>query len=211
MLTSLSIRNVVLIEALDLEFGAGLGVLTGETGAGKSILLDSLGLALGARADSGLVRQGEERASVTATFLEPRSGHPLRAVLAENGIDIEPGEPLIIRRTLRVDGGSRAFINDQACSAALLREIGAYLVEIHGQHDDRGLLNPRGHRALLDAFGKCDTAAVASAHGAWRTAAAALAESREEVRSEEHTSELQSLMRISYAVFCLQKKTPPAS
>src|SRR3546814_9824522 len=84
------------------------------------------------------------------------------------------------------DLGSRAFINDQACSAALLREIGAYLVEIHGQHDDRGLLNPRGHRALLDAFGKCDTAAVA--------------------RSEEHTSELQSLMRISYAVFCLKKK-----
>src|SRR3546814_4530710 len=124
MLTSLSIRNVVLIEALDLEFGAGLGVLTGETGAGKSILLDSLGLALGARADSGLVRQGEERASVTATFLEPRSGHPLRAVLAENGIDIEPGEPLIIRRPLQVDGGSRAFINDQACSAALLRALG---------------------------------------------------------------------------------------
>src|SRR3546814_4390112 len=104
--------------------------------------------------------RSEERASVTATFLEPRSGHPLRAVLAENGIDIEPGEPLIIRRTLRVDGGSRALINDQACSAALLREIGAYLVEIHGQHD----------------------------------------------RSEEHTSELQSLMRISYAVFCLKKK-----
>src|SRR3546814_1853686 len=99
MLTSLSLRNVVLIEALDLEFGAGLGVLTGETGAGKSILLDSLGLALGARDDSGLVRQGEERASVTATFLEPRSGHPLRAGLAENGIDIEPGEPLIIRRS----------------------------------------------------------------------------------------------------------------
>src|SRR3546814_9566222 len=86
-------------------------------------------------------------------------------------------------RTLRVDGGSRAFINDQACSAALLREIGAYLVEIHGQHDDRGLLNPRGHRALLDAFGKCDTAAVASVHGAWRTAAAALAEAREEVEN----------------------------
>src|SRR3546814_1618849 len=112
MLTSRSIRNVVLIKALDLVFGAGWGVLAGETGAGKSILRDSLGLALGARADSGLVRQGEERASVTATFLEPRSGHPLRAVLAENGIDIEPGEPLIIRRTLRVDGGSRAFINE---------------------------------------------------------------------------------------------------
>src|SRR3546814_17067652 len=97
--------------------------------------------------------RSEERASVTATFLEPRSGHPLRAVLAENGIDIEPGETLIIRRTLRVDGGSRAFINDQACSAALLREIGAYLVEISGQHDDRGLLNPPGPRALTDAYG----------------------------------------------------------
>lgn len=183
MLTGLSIRNVVLIEALDLEFGAGLGVLTGETGAGKSILLDSLGLALGARADTGLVRQGEERASVTATFAEPAADHPLRAALAENGIDLEPGEPLIIRRTLRADGGSRAFVNDQPCSAGLLREMGAYLVEIHGQHDDRGLLNPRGHRALLDMFGKCDTAGVAVAHEAWRAADAALARLREEVEN----------------------------
>jgi DNA repair protein RecN (Recombination protein N) len=183
MLTSLSIRNVVLIEALDLEFGQGLGVLTGETGAGKSILLDSLGLALGARADTGLVRQGEERASVSASFAEPRNGHPLREVLADNGIELEPGEPLIIRRTLRADGGSRAFVNDQPCSAALLREIGAFLVEIHGQHDDRGLLNPRGHRALLDAFGRCDAVGVAAAHEAWRAAQAALAQAREEVEN----------------------------
>ncbi len=183
MLTSLSIRNVVLIEALDLEFGPGLGVLTGETGAGKSILLDSLGLALGARADTGLVRQGEERASVSASFAEPRDGHPLREVLADNGIELEPGDPLIIRRTLRADGGSRAFVNDQPCSAALLREIGAFLVEIHGQHDDRGLLNPRGHRALLDAFGRCDAAGVAAAHEAWRAAQAALAQAREEVEN----------------------------
>ena len=183
MLTALSIRNVVLIEALDLEFGPGLGVLTGETGAGKSILLDSLGLALGARADTGLVRQGEERASVTATFAEPDASHALRRILAENGIELEPGEPLIIRRTLRADGGSRGFINDQPCSAGLLREIGGSLIEIHGQHDDRGLLNPRGHRALLDAFGKCDSGAVAAAHEAWRTAEASLAKAREEVEN----------------------------
>ena len=183
MLTALSIRNVVLIEALDLEFGPGLGVLTGETGAGKSILLDSLGLALGARADTGLVRQGEERASVTATFAEPDAGHPLRSILAENGIELEPDEPLIIRRTLRADGGSRGFINDQPCSAGLLREIGGCLIEIHGQHDDRGLLNPRGHRALLDAFGRCDSGAVAAAHEVWRTAEAALTKAREEVEN----------------------------
>lgn len=183
MLTALSIRNIILIEALDLEFGPGLGVLTGETGAGKSILLDSLGLALGARADTGLVRQGEERASVTATFSEPPSGHAIREVLADNGIELESGEALIIRRTLRADGGSRAFVNDQPCSAALLREIGCQLVEIHGQHDDRGLLNPRGHRALLDAFGKCDTAVVAAAHESWRVAEAALARAREEVEN----------------------------
>jgi DNA repair protein RecN (Recombination protein N) len=181
MLTTLSIRNVVLIEALDLEFGPGLGVLTGETGAGKSILLDSLGLALGQRADSGLVRQGEPQASVSATFHEPAAEHPARAVLADNDIDLEPGEPLIIRRTLKADGGSRAFINDQACSAALLREIGAMLVEIHGQHDDRGLLNPRGHRALLDAFGRCDAGSVATAHAAWRAAEVGLAQARAEV------------------------------
>lgn len=178
MLTALAIRNVVLIEALDLEFGAGLSVLTGETGAGKSILLDSLGLALGARADSGLVRAGETQASVTATFDAPAIGHPLALLLAENGIEIERGEPLIIRRTLRVDGGSRAFLNDQPCSAALLREVGVSLVEIHGQHDDRGLLNARGHRALLDTYGRCDTASVTKAYADWRSSAAKLADAR---------------------------------
>ncbi len=182
MLTNLSIRNVVLIEALDLEFGVGLGVLTGETGAGKSILLDSLGLALGARADSGLVRHGEAQASVSATF-EIAAGHRAAMLLVENDLAMEPGEPLIIRRTLKVDGGSRAFINDQACSAALLREVGGALVEIHGQHDDRGLLNPRGHRALLDAYGRCDASAVASAHAAWRAAESLLADSRSAVDS----------------------------
>lgn len=183
LLTSLAIRNVVLIEALDLEFGAGLCVLTGETGAGKSILLDSLGLALGSRADSGLVRSGEAQASVIATFDPPAADHRAAALLADNGIAIEPGEPLLIRRQVKADGGSRAFVNDQPCSAALLRDLGASLVEIHGQHDDRGLLNPRGHRALLDSYGCCDAAAVANAHAAWRSAAAALADARTQVEN----------------------------
>lgn len=178
MLISLAIRNVVLIEALDLEFGVGLSVLTGETGAGKSILLDSLGLALGARADSGLVRNGEAQASVIATFEPPAAATRVALLLADNGIEIELGEPLLIRRLVKADGGSRAFVNDQPCSAALLRELGGSLVEIHGQHDDRGLLNPRGHRALLDSYGRCDAGAVASAHAGWRAAAKALAEAR---------------------------------
>ncbi len=137
-----------------------------ETGAGKSILLDALGLALGDRADSGLVRAGSDQASVVATFDPPPPGSALADLLAENDIATEPGEPFLVRRTLKADGGSRAFLNDQPCSAALLREVGGSLVEIHGQHDERGLLNPRGHRALLDAFGGLDTGAVASAHAA---------------------------------------------
>lgn len=176
MLTGLSIRDVVLIEALDLEFDAGLGVLTGETGAGKSILLDALGLALGARADSGLVRSGAEKAQVTASFDAPAN---VVALLAENDISMESGEALMIRRSVRADGGSKAFINDQPCSAALLRDVGLHLVEIHGQHDDRGLLNPRGHRALLDAFGRCDTASVSGLFAAWQDAKAKLESARE--------------------------------
>lgn len=179
MLTGLNIRDVVLIEALDLDFRAGLGVLTGETGAGKSILLDSLGLALGMRADSGLVRQGAAQAVVTASF-ELADPAPVAALLAENGLDFDPSEPLLIRRIVKADGGSRAFVNDSPASAALLRELGAFLVEIHGQHDDRGLLNPRGHRALLDTFGRLDTDAVADAHRAFRAAEEELAAAREE-------------------------------
>jgi len=181
MLTSLAIRDVVLIEALELDFGAGLGVLTGETGAGKSILLDALGLALGARADSGLVRQGAAQAVVTASFDTPHDGGPIASLLAENALEIDPGEPLIIRRIVKADGGSRAFVNDQPASAGLLRELGQYLVEVHGQHDDRGLLNPRGHRALLDAFGRCRAGGVAQAHRAWRDAEDALAVARAEI------------------------------
>ena len=183
MLTALSIRDVVLSEALDLEFGAGLGVLTGETGAGKSILLDALGLALGARGDTGLVRDGAGQAVVTASFDAPAAGTPLALLIEENGLELEPGEPLIVRRMVKRDGGSRGFVNDQAASAALLRELGQHLVEVHGQHDDRGLLNPRGHRALLDAFARIDVRAATTAYRAWRDAEAALAEAEAEIES----------------------------
>src|SRR5690349_2816075 len=159
MLRQLVVNNIVLVERLELEFEPGLGVLTGETGAGKSILLDALGLALGARADTGLVRSGQEGASVSAE-LELEPGHPAHGVLADQGIAPEPGEALIIRRTVKSDGGSRAFVAGTSVPAGLLRDVGALAVEIHGQHDDRGLLNPEGHRALLDAFGKLDSAPV---------------------------------------------------
>jgi DNA repair protein RecN (Recombination protein N) len=182
MLTGLSIRDVVLIESLDLEFGAGLGVLTGETGAGKSILLDALGLALGARADSGLVRQGQGQAVVTVSFELP-PGHPALELLRDNGLEGGPGEPVVVRRIVRADGGSRALVNDQSASVALLRELGALLVEIHGQHDDRGLLNPRGHRALLDSFGRIDSARAEGAYRAWGEAEAALARAREDLET----------------------------
>ena len=161
MLKHLEVRDVVLVEQLALEFEPGLGVLTGETGAGKSILLDALGLALGARADSGLVRAGADAATVTAA-IHLAAGHPALTLLADQGIEPDPGEPLIIRRSLKSDGGSRAFLGGSAVPAALLREFGALAVEIHGQHDDRGLLNPKGHRDLLDAFGKIGTGPVRS-------------------------------------------------
>ena len=183
MLISLAIRDVVLIEALDLHFVAGLGVLTGETGAGKSILLDALGLALGGRGEAGLVRQGATQAVVTATFDTPALDGAIAALLAENGFDAEPGEPLMIRRIVKADGGSRAFVNDQPASAGLLREMAQHLVEIHGQHDDRGLLNARGHRALLDAFGRVDASPAAGAYKAWRAAEGALATAHATIES----------------------------
>ena len=171
VLTLLDIANVVLIEQLRLEFAGGLGVLTGETGAGKSILLDALGLALGARGDAGLVRAGADAARVTAEFAVP-SSHPARVLLAENDLDAGD-DAIIVRRQIRADGGSRAFVNDQPVSAALLRDLGATLVEIHGQSDDRGLLSAKGHRALLDAFGRIDAAPAGAAWEAWRAAEAA--------------------------------------
>ncbi len=177
MLQNLNIRNIVLIEALSLDFHDGLGVLTGETGAGKSILLDSLGLALGMRADSALVRNGCDKAQVIATFYPPKG--ILLEALKENDIECDAGEALIIRRSLKADGGSKAFINDQPCSAALLRNIGRYLVEIHGQHDDRGLLNPSGHRDLLDSYGRCNAVQVSLYYHAWQAAVQKLESARE--------------------------------
>ena len=203
MLTALSIRDVVLIEALDLEFDAGLGVLTGETGAGKSILLDALGLALGGRGETGLVRHGAAQASVTASFDRPDAA--IAALLEESGIAVDPGEPLIVRRIVKADGGSRAFINDQPASAALLREAGRALVEIHGQHDDRGLLAPVGHRILLDAFGRIDLNTVAKAWAELNAAEADLASARAEIEAaardrewlEHAVSELTTLAAVA--------------
>lgn len=185
MLSQLAVRNVVLIEALDLDFGRGLGVLTGETGAGKSILLDALGLVLGNRADSGLVRSGADKAGVTATFEFSALPPALAEALGDAGIEIEPGEPLIIRRQVKADGGSKAFVNDQSASVGLLRNLAPLLVELHGQHDDRGLVNPRGHRQLLDRFAHDDsgagTAKVARNWREWQRASQALEEAREAI------------------------------
>ena len=187
MLRQLSIRNVVLVEQLDLEFERGLGVLTGETGAGKSILLDALGLALGARADAGLVRSGEEQASVSAEIELP-AGHAVHALLAEQGIEVDPGEPLILRRVVKSDGGSRAFLG-ASVPAGLLREVGSLAVEIHGQHDDRGLLNAKGHRDLLDAFGGLQTREVEQAWSEVTRIEAELLEARAELAAAERDRE----------------------
>lgn len=171
MLVTLSIRDVVLIDRLDLSFQAGLGVLTGETGAGKSILLDSLGLALGARAESGLVRRGARQLSVTAEF-DLATDHPARALLAEQGIAGE-GDAVLLRRIVSADGRSRASINDQPASIGLLRKVGDLLVEVHGQFESHGLLDPDTHCGVLDAFAGLEApgAAVRSAWRGWREAA----------------------------------------
>ena len=179
MINALSIRDVVLIERLDLGFSAGLTVLTGETGAGKSILLDSLGLALGARAEQGLVRVGAEQASVTASFALP-PGHPALAMLTEQGVDVEEDE-LVVRRVVARDGRSRATVNEQPVSVALLRRVGSLLVEIQGQGDQMGLTDPAVHTVLLDAFGVEPKlqAAVRKAWSGLRDGLAALETARE--------------------------------
>ena len=182
MLRQLVIQDVVLIDRLAIEFEPGLGVLTGETGAGKSILLDALGLALGNRADVSLVRSGQAAASVSAEIELP-NGHAALGVLANQGITPEPGEPLIMRRSLKADGGSRAFAGAASLPASVLRDIATLVVEIHGQHDDRGLLNPRGHRALLDAFGGIDVSGIETAWAELQRIDAELAEARASVES----------------------------
>lgn len=174
MLTSLSIRDIVLIEKLDLSFAAGLTVLTGETGAGKSILLDSLGLATGARADRALVRQGQDKGMVSAAFTVAQD-HPAGHLLEDQGLDGGDGT-IILRRQITTDGRSRAWANDQPISQTLLAELGGLLVEVHGQHDDRGLLDSAGHRALLDAFGgyERELESVRTGYRAFRDAESAL-------------------------------------
>lgn len=173
MLRRLSIRNLVLIESLDLEFGPGLCVLTGETGAGKSILLDALGLTLGARSDAGLVRHGTKAASVTAEF-DVEGNSPAHALAAEAGLELD--DELVLRRVVSADGRGRGFVNDQPVSAALLRKIGESLVEIEGQTETGGLLNPACHIDMLDAFAglQVQVDAVAADYRTWRAAEAAL-------------------------------------
>jgi DNA repair protein RecN (Recombination protein N) len=200
MLISLAIRDVVLIERLDLSLGAGLTVLTGETGAGKSILLDSLGLALGQRAEAGMIRHGQSQASVVACFHLP-ADHPANALLTEQGIETE--DELVLRRLVQSDGRSRAFVNDEPVGVALLRRLGALLVEVQGQHDQVGLADDSTHGALLDAFAGLDSArnALAERFRAWRGAERALQQAQEAIaqaqRDEEwlrHTvDELKSL------------------
>ena len=177
MLARLSIRDIVLIERLDIEFGDGLAVLTGETGAGKSILLDAFALALGGRGDAGLVRHGAEQGQVTAVFDVPRD-HPATAILSANGLD-DTGE-MILRRVQFADGRTRAFVNDQTISVQTLKAVGSALVEIHGQHDERALVDPATHRRLLDAFAglEKDVGALEALWDARRTANAALEEHR---------------------------------
>ncbi len=169
MLHGLSIRNILLIESLDMEFGAGLNVLTGETGAGKSILLDALGFVLGWRGKADIVRAGADLGEVTASFDLPEN-HPARAVLEDAGLPCD--DSLILRRVNSRDGRKRAYVNDRACSGETLRRLSAHLVEIHGQHDDKGLLDPKSHRAMLDEYANVG-AELAALRGVWNDLAAA--------------------------------------
>jgi len=188
MLVTLSIRDIVLIDRLDLDFTAGMSVLTGETGAGKSILLDSLSLALGARGDADLVRHGEAQGQVTAVF-DVAGDHPVRAFLRENDVD-DDGD-VILRRIQTADGRTRAFVNDQPVSAGLLRQAGGLLVEIHGQHDDRALVDPESHRALIDVFGglTADVDAVGQAYSAFRTAEKAVADHEKRIETARNEAD----------------------
>jgi DNA repair protein RecN (Recombination protein N) len=192
MLIGLWIRDVVLIEALDLSIGPGLTALTGETGAGKSIILDALGLATGARAEAGLVRQGAPQAVVSAVFA-PAPDHQVWDLLEDKGLSYSRDEDLVLRRTLSADGRSRAFINDQATGVGVLKEVGDLLLEVHGQHETVGLLDSRRHRPLLDDFAglEAKVAEVGKLWGGWRAAReAAEALEAEIARSAAETEEL---------------------
>jgi DNA repair protein RecN (Recombination protein N) len=180
MLARLSIRDIVLIDRLDIDFGSGLAVLTGETGAGKSILLDAFALALGARGEAALVREGAEHGQVIAAF-EIGQDHPARRLIADNGLSSE--DELILRRVQFADGRTRAFVNDQPVSVQVLRALGAALVEIHGQHDERAFVEAATHRALLDAYGRIETDAadVADLWTQWRQREAAVQSHKAEV------------------------------
>jgi DNA repair protein RecN (Recombination protein N) len=181
MLRSLAIRDVVLIHRLQLDFTPGLCALTGETGAGKSILLDALGLALGNRADSGLLRRDAQQASVTAEFeLSPQ--HPARQVLAEHDVDLDDDQ-LVLRRVLGRDGRGRAYVNDQAVSVTLMRRLGDVLVEVQGQFEQRGLMDPSNHRGLLDAYGGLSARVheVGRRHQDWRAAQEAYETARQDL------------------------------
>ena len=192
MLARLSIRDIVLIDRLDIDFGTGLAALTGETGAGKSILLDAFALALGARGEAALVREGAEQGQVIAAF-ELAKSHPARRLLADNDLIADPAaeDELIVRRMQFADGRTRAFINDQPVSVQVLRALGSALVEIHGQHDDRAFVEAATHRALLDAFGGLEEAA-AEVRSLWeerRAREAAVASHRAEVKRARREAE----------------------
>ena len=192
MLLGLTIREIVLIDRLDLAFRPGLCVLTGETGAGKSILLDALGLALGRRADGGLVRDGAAEAAVTAEFAVGRN-HPAHVILREAGLDGD-SDTIVLRRLLRSDGRSRAFVNDEPASIGILRQLGDSLVEIQGQFEQRGLLDPANHRTMLDAFAELAGGAASLAR-AWHDWRAARMAEEEAVRLVAASREEEDLLR----------------
>jgi DNA repair protein RecN (Recombination protein N) len=204
MLIQLAIRDIVLIDKLELHFHEGLSVLTGETGAGKSILLDAFSLALGGRGDGGLVRHGEAQGQVTAVFDCPPN-HPARAIAAE--ADIDTDGDVILRRVQLADGRTRAFVNDQPVSVQVLRSIGGTLVEIHGQHDDRALVDPASHRAILDAFGglTADVKAVGDAARSYRDAKTALVEHQARVEKARRDADY-----LRHSVEELTKLNPQA-
>jgi DNA repair protein RecN (Recombination protein N) len=197
MLLGLTVRDVVLIDRLTLTFRPGLCVLTGETGAGKSILLDALGLALGRRAEAGLVRPGAQQASVVAEFAVGRN-HPALAILHDAGIETDPTGAILVRRLLGADGRSRAFVNDEPASVGLLRELGDCLVEIQGQGEQRGLLDPANHRALLDASAR-HSVPPAELAAAWRAWRAALASEEEAARRLAESRAAEDLLRHELA------------